>query len=54
MVPKVVKQNGAHLFMNMYVIDSQRYYYIDGTDRITCLMINIGSLTDLMIIKVIS
>ena len=30
MLPKVVKHNGTHeLFMNMYVVVSQRYYYID-------------------------
>ena len=30
MLPKVVKQNGAHeLFMNAYVVVGQRYYYID-------------------------
>ena len=41
MLLKVIKQNGAHLFVNMYVIVGQRYYYIIGTDGITCLMINI-------------
>ena len=30
MLPKVVKQTGAHeLFMNAYVVAGQRYYYID-------------------------
>ena len=30
MLPKVVKQNGAHeLFMNMYVVIGQQHYYID-------------------------
>ena len=31
MLPKVVKQNGAHaLFMNTYVVVGQRQYYIDA------------------------
>ena len=30
MLPKVVKQNGSNeLFMNVYVLLGQRYYYID-------------------------
>ena len=29
MLPKVAKQNGAHeLFMSMYVVVGQQYYYI--------------------------
>ena len=31
MLPKVIKQNGDHeLYMNMYAIVGQRYYYIDN------------------------
>ena len=47
MLPKVVKQNGAHeLFMNTYIVVGQRYYYIDCVISVVMLVTNITTLSD--------